>query len=106
MVLSDSSTIGNRAEIAATALKHRLPTVVSNRDYLQAGGLMSYGPNLADTFRQAAVFVDTILRGGNPATIPVDPPTRFELVLNLKTAKALGLVVPPSLVVRVADVLE
>lgn len=106
MVLSDSSTIGNRGEIAATAMRHRLPTMFSNRDYLQAGGLMSYGPNLADNFRQAAVFVDKILRGGNPAVIPVEQPTKFELVVNLKTAKALGLSLPESLLVRAADVLE
>jgi putative ABC transport system substrate-binding protein len=88
MVLSDSSTIGNRAEIAAAALKVRLPTIFSNRDYLGAGGLMSYGPNLADNFRQAAVFVDKILKGANPALIPVEQPTRFELVVNLKAARA------------------
>lgn len=106
MVLSDSSTIGNRADIADAALRHRLPTIYSNRDYLPAGGLMSYGPNLADNFRQAAVFVDKILKGGNPAVIPVEQPTRFELVLNLKTAQALGLKLPPSLLVRAADVIE
>ena len=106
MVLSDSSTIGNRADIASTALKHRLPTMFSNRDYLGAGGLMSYGPNLADNFRQAAVFVDKILKGGNPAVIPVEQPTKFELVVNLKTARALGLKLPESLLVRAADVLE
>ena len=106
MVLSDSSTIGNRADIASTALKRRLPTMFSNRDYLGAGGLMSYGPNLADNFRQAAVFVDKILKGGNPAVIPVEQPTKFELVVNLKTARALGLKLPESLLVRAADVLE
>lgn len=106
MVLSDSSTIGNRADIAAAALKQKLPTIFSNRDYLQAGGLMSYGPNLADNFRQAAVFVDKILKGGNPAVIPVEQPTKFELVVNLKTAKALGIQLPASLLVRAAEVLE
>jgi putative ABC transport system substrate-binding protein len=106
MVLSDSSTIGNRADIAGTAMKHRLPTIYSNRDYLSAGGLMSYGPNLADNFRQAAVFVDKILKGGNPAVIPVEQPTKFELVVNLRTARALGLQLPEALLVRAADVLE
>lgn len=106
MVLSDSSTIGNRADIASTALKHRLPTMFSNRDYLGAGGLMSYGPNLADNFRQAAAFVDKILKGGNPAVIPVEQPTKFELVVNLKTARALGVKLPEALLVRAADVLE
>lgn len=106
MVLSDSSTIGNRADIASAAMRHRLPTIYSNRDYLPAGGLMSYGPNLADNFRQAAVFVDKILKGGNPAVIPVEQPTKFELVVNLKTARALGIKLPESLLVRAADVLE
>jgi putative ABC transport system substrate-binding protein len=67
---------------------------------------MSYGPNLADNFRQAAVFVDKILKGGNPATIPVEQPTKFELVVNLKTARSLGIKIPESLLVRAADVLE
>lgn len=106
MVLSDSSTIGNRADIASAAMRHKLPTIYSNRDYLGAGGLMSYGPNLADNFRQAAVFVDKILKGGNPATIPVEQPTKFELVVNLKTARALGIRLPETLLVRAADVLE
>jgi putative ABC transport system substrate-binding protein len=106
MILSDSSTIGNRAEIAAAAIKHKLPTIFSNRDYLPAGGMMSYGPNLADNFRQAAVFVDKILKGDNPAVIPVEQPTRFELVVNMKTARALGLSLPESLLVRAVDVLE
>jgi len=106
MVLSDSSTIGNRSEIAAVALRHKLPTIFSNRDYLGAGGMMSYGPNLADNFRQAAAFVDKILKGGNPAVIPVEQPTRFELVVNLKTTRALGLTVPETLLVRAADVLD
>lgn len=106
MVLSDSSTIGNRGEIAAAALKHKLPTIFSNRDYLPAGGMMSYGPNLADNFRQAATFVDKILKGGNPAVIPVEQPTRFELVVNLKTTRALGLSLPETLLVRAADVLQ
>jgi len=106
MILSDSSTIGNRADITNAALKHKLPTIFSNRDYLQAGGLMSYGPDLADNFRQAALFVDKILKGANPGFIPVEQPTKFELVVNLKTAKALRIKLPESLLVRAADVLE
>ena len=106
MVLSDSSTIGNRSAIATTALRHRLPTIFSNRDYLTAGGLMSYGPNLVDNFRQAAVFVDKILKGANPAVLPVEQPTKFELVLNLATAKALGLKLPESLRLLAADFIE
>jgi putative ABC transport system substrate-binding protein len=106
MVLSDSSTIGNRAGIASTALRHRLPTIFSNRDYLQAGGMMSYGPNLADNFRQAAVFVDKILKGANPAVTPVEQPTKFELVINMKTVNSLGIRLPQSLLIRAAEVLE
>lgn len=106
MVLSDSATIGNRAEITITAHRYRLPTIFSNRDYLSAGGLMSYGPNLADNFRQAAVFVDKILKGANPAFMPVEQPTKFELIVNLKTVKALGIKLPQSLVVRAADLIE
>jgi putative ABC transport system substrate-binding protein len=100
MVLSDSSTIGNRADVASAALKQRLPTIFSNRDYLQAGGLMSYGPNLADNFRQAAVFVDKILKGASPGSLPMERPTRFELVLNRLAAHRLGLVIPPDLLLK------
>jgi len=106
MILSDSSTIGNRVDIGNSALKHRLPTIFSNRDYLRTGGLMSYGPDLADNFRQAAAFVDKILKGGNPAVIPVEQPTKFELVVNLRTAKGLGIRLPESLLVRAAEILE
>lgn len=106
MVLSDSSTISNRKDIADAALKHRLPTIFANRDYLSAGGLMSYGPNLRDNFRGAAVFVDKILKGANPASLPVQQPTRFELVVNLKTAKAMGLKLPDSILLRASEVIE
>jgi putative ABC transport system substrate-binding protein len=106
IVLSDSATIGNRVDLAAAAIKHRLPTIHSNRDYLQGGGLMSYGPNLADNFEAAAGYVDKVLKGANPAEIPVQQPTRFELVINLKTAKALGLALPQALLLRADDVLQ
>jgi putative tryptophan/tyrosine transport system substrate-binding protein len=106
MVLSDSATIGSRAQIASSALRHKMPTMFANRDYLQAGGLMSYGPNLADNFRQAAVFVDRILKGANPAVMPVEQPTKFELVVNLRTARALGLTLPQPLLLRAADLVE
>lgn len=106
MVLSDSSTIGNRVDIAATAARYRMPTMFSNRDYLGAGGMMSYGPDLRDNFREAANFVVKILKGGDPAVIPVEQPTKFELVVNLKTARAMEIRLPESLLVRAAEVIE
>src|SRR2546426_10561565 len=89
-----------RARIAELALKQRLPTVFALREYLEAGGLMSYGSNLSAGHRRAAYFVDKILKGAKPADLPVEQPTKFELVINLKTAKALGLTIPPSVLGR------
>ncbi len=106
MVLSDSSTIAHRSELSAAALKHRMPTMFSNRDYVRAGGLMSYGPNLADNFRRAAGIVDKILKGASPALIPVEQPTKFELVVNRSSARMLGLALPETLLVRADDVFD
>jgi putative tryptophan/tyrosine transport system substrate-binding protein len=100
MVLSDSSTIAHRSQLSAAALKYRMPTMFSNRDYIRAGGLMSYGPNLAENFRRAASIVDKILKGASPALIPVEQPTKFELVINRTTARALALALPEDLLVR------
>ena len=86
--------------------KHRLPTIYENRAFSEAGGLMSYGPDLRDVFRRAATHVDKILKGAKPADLPVEQPTKFELVINLKTAKALGLAIPPSLLLRADQVIE
>ena len=94
---SDPLIITNRIRINTLALGARLPTMHGSREYVEAGGLMSYGPNFPDLFRRAAEFVDKILRGAKPADIPVEQPTKFDLVINLTTAKALGLAVPPTL---------
>ncbi len=96
----------NMRRIFEFATKSRLPGVFSNRGYAEAGGLMSYGPNFAANFRRAAVFVDKILKGAKPADLPVEQSTRFELVINMKTAKALGLTIPPLVLARADEVIE
>ena len=96
----------NRTRINILAVGARLPTVHGVREYVEAGGLMSYGPNLPDLWRRAAEFIDKILRGAKPADIPVEQPTKFDLVINLTTAKALGLEVPPTLIARADEVIE
>jgi putative tryptophan/tyrosine transport system substrate-binding protein len=88
------------------ALGARLPTMHASREYAEAGGLMSFGPNFPDLFRRAAEYVDKILRGVKPGDIPVEQPTKFDLVINLTTAKALGLDVPPTLLARADEVIE
>jgi len=106
VVLSTPMFSSERTRLVDLAARHRLPTMFSFRSYVDAGGLMSYGPNVADLFRRAATFVDKILKGAKPVDLPVEQPTKFELVINLKTAKALGLTIPQSLLQRADQVIE
>jgi putative ABC transport system substrate-binding protein len=106
LLIPDSTTIVHRDLVIALAARHRLPAVYSARFFVAAGGLMSYGTDRADVFRQAASYVDRILRGAKPADMPVQTPVKYETVVNLKTAKALGLAVPPSMLVRADEVIE
>jgi len=102
----DAFTVLHRQAIVALAAKYRLPAMYAFGEHVEAGGLMAYGPSFPGRFRQAATFVDKILKGAKPADLPVEQPTKFELVVNLRTAKALGLTIPPSLRVRADQVIE
>ncbi len=105
-VLVTGAFISARQRLVDLAAKHRLPTVFSFRDFVDAGGLMSYGPDQPDMFRRAATYADQILKGAKPADLPVQQPTKFELVINLKTAKALGLAIPHAMLMRADEVIE
>jgi len=95
-----------RARLAELAAKHKLPAIYGHSQYMEAGGLMSYGPSLSDVYDRAAEFVDKILNGAQPAILPAEQPTKFEMIINLGTAKTLGLEIPPGLLARADKVIE
>ena len=105
-VLVSPMFFGERRRLVDLAAKTRLPTVFPWREYVDAGGLMAYGADLADLFRRAATYVDKILKGAKPTELPVEQPTKYELVINLKTARTLGLTIPPSLLRRADQIIE
>ncbi len=105
-VLTSLVFLGERRRLVDLAAKNRLPAVYPQREFVDAGGLMAYGANLADNYRRAATYVDKILKGTKPGDLPVEQPTKFELVINLKAAKVLGLTIPPSLLLRADEVIE
>ena len=106
IVCGDPLVTNNRVRINTLALGARLPTMHGAREHVEAGGLMSYGPNFSDLFRRSADYVDKILRGAKPSELPVEQPTRIDLAVNLITAKVLGLKVPPTLLARADEVIE
>jgi putative tryptophan/tyrosine transport system substrate-binding protein len=106
VVVIDAITLANQQRIVDLAMKHRLPAIYSSREFVDAGGLTSYGVSYPDLYRRAATYVDKILKGNKPDDLPVEQPTKLELVINLKTAKSLGLDVPPTLLARADEVIE
>jgi ABC-type uncharacterized transport system substrate-binding protein len=106
LALVDPVLISYRKRILEFLAKNRLPAIFQSSDWVEAGGLMSYGPSYPDLYRRAAVQMDKILRGTKPADIPVEQPTKFELVINLKTAKQIGLTIPPNVLVRADRVIR
>src|SRR5262245_5012531 len=106
LVANDTLTQTNSRRIVDLSAKHRLPCIFASREFVDAGGLMAYGPHFADLYRRAATYVDKILKGAKPADLPVEQPTKFELVINLRTAKALGLTIPQTLLLQADQVIQ
>jgi putative ABC transport system substrate-binding protein len=106
LVLSDPFTLSQRARIVEFAAEHRLPAIYESSDFVDVGGLMSFGPNISSLYRRAAAYVDKILKGAKPGDLPIEQPTKFELVLNMKTAKALGISFPASVLLRADKLIE
>ena len=106
LVVPSPLTVSHRAPLAALALKYLLPGMFGTKVEAEAGGLMSYGADITDQFRRAALYIDKILKGVKPADLPVEQASKYQLVINLKTAKALGLTIPPTLLVRADEVME
>jgi putative ABC transport system substrate-binding protein len=106
IVINDTFFIQQRPQIVELATKNRLPSISAVREYAEAGGLMSYGSSISDNFRRVATYVDKIFKGAKPGDLPVEQPTKFELVINRKTAKALGLTIPQSLLISADKVIE
>jgi len=106
IVDTDVLTVGHRASIAAYAVSQRLPSVFGVRDFVDEGGLVSYGASIFDIWRRAGTYVDRILRGAKPSDLPIEQPAKFELIVNLRTAKGLGLTIPPTLLARADEVIE
>ena len=106
ITLPNGMLFANRVRIVGFTAKNRLPAIFPDREFVEAGGLMAYGPSLASNFRRAATYVDKIVKGAKPADLPVEQPTKFELVINLKTAKSLGLTIPQSVLLRADQLIE
>jgi putative tryptophan/tyrosine transport system substrate-binding protein len=106
LVPGDPMFTSNRKRITDLAVKHRLPAMFTSQEYVEAGGLMAYGENSTDRFRRLATYVDKILKGTKPADLPVEQPTKFEFVINLKTAKQIGLTIPPNVLARADKVIK
>jgi ABC-type uncharacterized transport system substrate-binding protein len=106
IVFDDPAIWSHRTLIVALAAQQRLPVVYGYRDFVDEGGLMSYGPNRIDLYRRTAIYVDRILKGAKPADLPVEQPTKFELVVNVRAAKALGLTIPPAVLLQADEVAQ
>jgi len=106
VMIQDTLTYAYRSILAEYTVKNRVPAIMAGQSFAEAGGLMSYGPRMSDLFRRAARQVDKILKGAKPSDLPVEQPTKFELVINLKTAKALGLTIPQSILLRADEIIQ